>query len=103
MFYSGKQLTSTSYGIMCYDCQLPTLYVKEGNDPLLSLGGCKEEEAMEWARKGAHTCHMLATFGAHPNRWSVSTSPNAHYPTCFSTEHGNTMTSLLLNIFFLRE
>lgn len=58
MFYSVKQLTSTSYGIICYDCQLATLYVKEGNDPLLSLGGCKEEEAMEWVRKGAHLSHV---------------------------------------------
>lgn len=40
-----------------------------------------------WSGWGkGHTCHMLATFGAHPNRWSVSTSPDAHYPACFSTD-----------------
>ncbi len=64
-----------------------TLYVK-GNSPLLSLGGCRRS-----GRGKGHTCHMLAMFSAHPNRWSDSTSPNTHYPACYSSEHGNTICS----------
>ncbi len=91
--WSSWLLSPMQSCVMIGNWQQTNTDVKEGTAHCWVWVGCRRS-----GRGKRHTCHMLATFGAHPNRWSAPTSPNTHYPACYSTEHGNTI--IIIYIFF---